>query len=97
MEFQHITGTENAQYAHITRDEQIAAGFQRSPYHEGAYHCGTVVFRPLVFNPNQHPLPAVEFEMLQTGELEKALFRIDQPSRMQATPAGRAASSTVMV
>lgn len=59
--------------------------------------CGTVVFRPLVFNPNQHPLPAAKFEVLQTGELEKALLRIDQPSRMQATPAGRAASSTVMV
>ena len=65
--------------------------------HGGAHRCGTVVFRPLVFNPNQHPLPAVKFEMLQTGELEKALFRIDQPSRAQATPAGRAASSTVMV
>ena len=59
--------------------------------------CDTVVFRPLGFNPNQHPLPAAEFEVLQTGELEKALFRIDQPSRAQATPAGRAASSTVMV
>lgn len=46
---------------------------------------------------DQRPLSAAEFEVLQTGELKKALLRIDHPSRVQVTPAGRAASSTVTV
>ena len=46
---------------------------------------------------DQRPLPAAEFEMLQTGKLEEIVLLIDHPIRVQETPAGKCASSTVMV
>ena len=64
--------------------------------HEGAIHCAKI-FRPLVFNVDQRPTPTAEFEVLETGELEEILLRIDHPIRVQVTPAGRCSSSTVTV
>ena len=58
---------------------------------------GAEILRPLVLNVNEGPLPAAELEMLQTGELEEVLLGVDYPSTLQVTPAGRLASSTVMV
>ena len=58
---------------------------------------GPVIFRPLAFNVDQRPLPAAKFEVLQAGELQKALLIIDHPCLMQATPDGSEASSTVTV
>ena len=56
---------------------------------------GAEIFHPLILNMDERPLPATEAEMLQAGELEKVLFGIDHPLRVQVTPSGRCASSTV--
>lgn len=77
----------------LTQAEVLIVG----PIVEDRTVCGTVILRPLIFDMDQRPLSAAEFEVLQTGELKKALLRIDHPSRVQVTPAGRAASSTVTV
>jgi len=56
------------------------------------------IFRPLSFQMDQRPLTTALGEVLQAGELQKLLFRIRRyPMRVQVTPAGRAASSTVTV
>ena len=65
------------------------------PVKKVALH-GAQVFRPLVFNVDQRPLPPAEGEVLQAGELEEVLVPVHgHPIRVQVTPAGRAASSTV--
>ena len=88
-------------YPHVPRNKQVAAAFGEifivCPFVQNGAVGGAVVFCPLVFNMDQRPLSAAEFEMLQAGEPEEALLRIDHPIRMQVTPAGKAASSTVTV
>ena len=56
------------------------------------------VFLPLLLQVDQRPLAAAEGKVLQAGELQDILFGIfGHPMRVQVTPAGRAASSTVTV
>ena len=102
-EFQHVARarhTERAgEHAHIPRDEKISPTLgERTVVRVFVQDCTVrraVVFCPLVFDVDESPLPATEAEMLQAGELEKVLFGIDHPLRVQVTPSGRCASSTV--
>lgn len=52
---------------------------------------------PLCFDVDERPLAAAEREMLQAGEREEHFVQTGHPMRVQVTPAGRAASSTVTV
>ena len=105
MELQHIAGTGHTQRpgknTHITGDEEVSPALEKPAvvgvFVEDRSVSGAEIFRPLILNVDERPLAAAELEVLQTGELKKALLRIDHPSRVQVTPAGRAASSTVTV
>jgi hypothetical protein len=44
---------------------------------------------------DQRPLTAAKEEMLDAGELEVVVLLIAHPIRVQVTPAGKLASSTV--
>lgn len=57
---------------------------------------GAEVVCPLMLNMDQRPLPAAKGEMLQAGKLEEVLLGIDHPMRVQVTPWGRCAVSTVI-
>lgn len=85
---------------HGTNNQQVAAAFRaavvRLFVQNRAVH-RAVILRPLVLRMDERPLPTAECEMLQTGELEEILLRVDYPSTLQVTPSGRSASSTVMV
>ena len=104
-EFKNITRTGNAErrgkHAHIPRDQQIAAAFRKAAVVSVAMQdravCGTEVFRPLVFNMDQRPLTAAETEMLKPRQLQIILFAVRYPIRVQVTPSGKCASSTVTV
>ena len=86
--------------AHGTNNQQVAAAFcaaaVRFLVQNRAVH-RAVILCPLVLHMDERPLPTAECEMLQTGELEEVLLGVDYPSTLQVTPAGRLASSTVMV
>ena len=57
---------------------------------------GAQVFLPLLLNMNERPLPAAKEEMLDAGDIQPLLFAIcHQLMRVQVTPSGRSASSTV--
>lgn len=58
---------------------------------------GMKVFRPLLLNVNERPLPPAEPEMLQPRKLKEILLCVGYPIRVQVTPSGRRASSTVTV
>ena len=85
---------------HGTNNQQVTAAFRaavvRLFVQNRAVH-RAVILRPLVLHMDERPLPTAECEMLQTGELEEILLRVDYPSTLQVTPSGRSASSTVMV
>ena len=54
------------------------------------------VFLPLLLDVNERPLPAAKEEMLDAGDIQPLLFAIcHQLMRVQVTPSGRSASSTV--
>lgn len=55
------------------------------------------ILRPLLFNVDERPLSAAKFEVLQAGELEQRILGAGHPIRVQVTPAGSFASSTVTV
>ena len=105
MKFQHIAGAGDAQSPgedpHITGDEQVSPALGQVPIvgvgvKDSAVR-GAEVLRPLVLDMDQRPLPAAEFEMLQPGKLEEIVLLIGHPIRVQETPAGKCASSTVIV
>ena len=104
MKFHHIALTGHAEHrrmdAHGTNNQQVAAAFcaaaVRFLVQNRAVH-RAVILRPLMLHMDERPLPTAECEMLQTGELEEVLLGVDYPSTLQVTPAGRLASSTVMV
>ena len=62
---------------------------EKLPFH------GPEIFLPLLLQMDERPLPAAEYEMLQTGEGEEVLLTISHPMRMQVTPSGRESSSTL--
>lgn len=104
-EFHHITGAGNTKRrgkdVHVPGDQQVAPslflpGIMGLFVHDRSVG-GPPIFRPLVFNVDQRPLPAAELEMLEPGELEVVLLWIDHPIRVTVMPAGRADSSTVTV
>ena len=104
VKFHHIAFTGHAEHrrmdAHGTNNQQVAAAFcaaaVRFLVQNRAVH-RAVILRPLMLHMDERPLPTAECEMLQTGELEEVLLGVDYPSTLQVTPAGRLASSTVMV
>ena len=55
------------------------------------------VLLPLLLQMNKGPLPPAEREVLQTGEGEEVLRKINHPMRVQVMPAGSADSSTETV
>ena len=57
----------------------------------------TQVLLPLVFHMDQRPLPPAEGKVLQAGEGEEVLRKINHPMRVQVMPAGSADSSTETV
>lgn len=59
--------------------------------------CGSEILCPLLFDMNERPLSAAELKMLEAGELEEILLRINHPIRVQVTPAGSRVSSKVTV
>ena len=62
---------------------------------QAALH-GAQILLPLLLQVDQRPLAAAEGKVLDAGELEEVLLTAGgHPMRLQVTPAGRAASSTV--
>ena len=103
MVFQHVALAGNAQRwrsdADAAGDVQIAAALLKArvvgiAVHQRAVH-GAEIFRPLLLDVNQRPLAAAEFEVLQPGQQEIGFFCVIHHIRMQLTPSGSRASSTV--
>ena len=63
---------------------------------EIAFHSPEILL-PLLLQVDQRPLPPAEREVLQTGEGEEVLRKINHPMRVQVMPAGSADSSTETV
>ena len=103
MVLQHVALAGHAQrrgkYADAAGDVQIAATLLKPrvvgiAVHQSAVHRAEIL-RPLLLNVNQRPLAATEAEVLQPGQLEEGFLGIIHHIRMQVTPSGRRASSTV--
>lgn len=67
-----------------------------SAVEKAALHSPQVLL-PLLLQMDQCPLPPAEREVLQTGEGEEVLRKINHPMRVQVMPAGSADSSTETV
>ena len=67
-----------------------------SAMEKAALHSPQVLL-PLQLQMDQCPLPPAEREVLQTGEGEEVLRKINHPMRVQVMPAGSADSSTETV
>ena len=83
-----------------TRHEQIPARFVQAAVMtllvDDLPFDGAQVFLPLLLDVNERPLPAAKEEMLDAGDIQPLLFAIcHQLMRVQVTPSGRSASSTV--
>ena len=103
--FQHVALTGHPQlrriYADPTGDEPVAPAFLKTGVvgvfvEKGAVN-GAEILRPLVLDMDESPLAAAKGKVLQAGQLEEVLLRIDYPIRVQVTPAGRFSSSTLRV
>ncbi len=102
-EFQHIAGAGHTQCpgknAHIPGDEEVSPALGKSTvvgvFVKDRSVGGAEIFCPLVLDIDKRPLAAAELEVLQTGELEEILLRINHPIRVQVTPSGSFFSSTV--
>jgi hypothetical protein len=55
------------------------------------------IFRPLLFEVDERPLPPAERKVLEAGELEVVVLRISHPMVDTVTPAGMAAVSIATV
>ena len=103
-ELDHVAGAGDAERsgedAQIAQREQIPAAFAEGGVVRAGVHRlpvrGAEIFRPLVLDMDQRPLPAAELEVLEPGELEKVLLGPNHPIRLSVTPSGSAASSTVI-
>ena len=51
------------------------------------------IFRPLLFDMNERPLPPAETEVLQSGNHQALIRRIHYDLLSQRTPSGRSAST----
>ena len=79
--FKHVARarhTERAgENAHIPRDEKVSPAFGERAvvrvFVQDRAIRRAVVFRPLVFDVDERPLPATELQVLQAGKLEKVL------------------------
>ena len=58
---------------------------------------GPEIFRPLLFQMHQCPLPPAKDKMLDAGKLEEVLLVVRHPMCLHVTPSGREASSTETV
>ena len=79
-------------------DQQIAPALPQGgvmrPLMEQIPFYGAQIFLPLLFQMDKSPLPAAESKMLKAGEREEVFLTVGHPIRRQATPEGRADSST---
>jgi len=79
--------------------QQIASFFVKSlvvgAFMENIALHRTQVFRPLLFQMDQRPLPSAERKMLDAGKLKIVVFRINYPITVTATSAGIASLQIV--
>lgn len=102
MKFHHITLAGQTQRMGGNReaaeDQQIAPALPQGgvmrPLMEQIPFYGAQIFLPLLFQMDKSPLPAAESKMLKAGEREEVFLTVGHPIRRQATPEGRADSST---
>lgn len=84
MKFQHITFPGNShdsrKHRHSPGDKHIAPAFAKVLVMGVLMHDPPVrrteIFGPLLFDVDERPAPATEFEMLYPGQLEEILFFI---------------------
>ena len=101
LKFHHVALSAQSQrerlYAQAADNPQIASCLAQllvmCPLVEQLPFHGSKILRPLLFDVEQHPLPAAKPEMLQAGDHQKVVGRVHYDLLSQCTPSGSSAST----